>query len=122
MRKIMLAAAMLSMAGCATYKNDNKPLYEYPGIQSQIENYYDDNATEDDWVCGAVQMDTIDDSKVVAQSPTQVKMAITYFFTAFAPDPLRLGDNCQGFNTRFFTFNRTADGGLTLASMTGSQH
>ena len=45
-------------------------------------------------------------------------MAITYFFTAFAPDLLRLGDNCQGFNTRFFTFNRTADGGLTLASMT----
>ena len=95
MRKIMLAAAMLSMAGCATYKNDNKPLYEYPGIQSQIENYYDDNATEDDWVCGAVQMDTIDDSKVVAQSPTQVKMAITYFFTAFAPDPLRLGTTAR---------------------------
>jgi hypothetical protein len=84
MRKIMLAAAMLSMVGCAAYKNDNRPLYDYPGIQSQIENYYDDNATEDDWVCGAVQMDTIDDSKVVAQSPTQVKMAITYFFTAFA--------------------------------------
>ena len=137
MRKIVLVAAILSVGGCATYRKDNQPLQEYPGIQSQIETYYDANATEDDWVCDSVEMETIDDSKVVNQSPTQVKMAVTYYFKAFAAEPGRGGDycqgfnrigsshrvqaHCQGFNTRFFTFDRKADGGLRLASMSGPQ-
>ncbi len=121
MRKIVLVAAILSVGGCATYRKDNQPLQEYPGIQSQIETYYDANATEDDWVCDSVEMETIDDSKVVNQSPTQVKMAVTYYFKAFAAEPGRGGDYCQGFNTRFFTFDRKADGGLRLASMSGPQ-
>ena len=121
MRKIMLAAAILSMAGCATYKNDNKPLYEFPGIQSQIENYYDDNATEDDWVCGAVQMDHRRQQS--GQPVTDAGEDGDYLLLhRLRPRSAPSGDNCQGFNTRFFTFDRTADGGLTLASMTGPQH
>lgn len=120
MRRIIWVAAMLSLSGCATYKNDNKPLSEFPGIQSQIMNYYDNNATEEDWYCDAVQMQTIDDSKVTNQSPTQVKMAVTYYFTSLDEEPGRGGEHCQGFNTRFFTFDRSA-GGLTLASMSGPQ-
>lgn len=121
MRRIILAAAILSVSGCATYKNDNKPLSEFPGIKSQIMNFYDNNATEDDWYCDAVQMQTIDDSKVTNQSPTQVKMAVTYYFTSLDEDAGRGGEQCQGFNTRFFTFDRGA-GGLTLVSMSGPQH
>ena len=43
--------AFVTLAGCAEYKAENPALTEYPGIQSQIENFYDANATEDDWFC-----------------------------------------------------------------------
>ena len=48
--------AFMVLAGCAEYKAQNPALTEYPGIQSQIENFYDANATEDDWFCDSPQM------------------------------------------------------------------
>jgi hypothetical protein len=121
MRWMVMLGAALGVASCAEYKAENKPLTEFPGIQAQIENYYDANATEDDWFCDAVQMDTVDASKIVNQSPTQVRMAITYYFSSFDESQRRGGNQCQGFNTRFFTFDRGADGALTLVSMSGAQ-
>ena len=72
--------AFVALAGCAEYKAENPALTEYPGIQSQIENFYDANATEDDWICDSPQMNTIDKSQVVSQSATQVRIAVTYYF------------------------------------------
>ena len=54
--------AFVVLAGCAEYRAENPALTQYPGIQSQIENFYDANATEDDWVCDTPQMNTIDKS------------------------------------------------------------
>ena len=45
--------AFVTLAGCAEYKAENPALTEYPGIQWQIENFYDANATEDDWAATA---------------------------------------------------------------------
>jgi hypothetical protein len=118
---LVILVVTLGVASCAEYKAANGPLTEFPGIQAQIQNYYDDNATEEDWVCDEVQMENITASKVVAQSPTQMKLAVTYYFTSFDESPRRGGDECQGFNTRFFTFDRNADGSLRLQSMSGSQ-
>ena len=79
--------ALAACTGCAEYRAENPALTQYPGIQSQIENFYDANATEDDWVCDTPQMNTIDKSQVVSQSATQVRMAITYFFQSSTLSP-----------------------------------
>jgi hypothetical protein len=116
------AAGLATLGGCAAYRAENKPLSEFPGIQQQIENYYDANATEDDWECPEVQMNGIDKTKVVKQTAAQTTMAVTYYFQSFDVSAGQGGDECQGFNTRFFTFDKGPGGGqLTLVSMTGPQ-
>ena len=117
----VVGMGLTALAGCAHYRAENEPLYQYSGIEQQIKNYYNNNATEGDWSCPEVQMDSIDKTKVVQQSSTQVRMAVTYYFTSFDESPGRGGDRCQGFNTRFFTFDKGANNQLSLVSMTGSQ-
>ena len=107
------------VAGCAYYKAENKPLSEYPGIKSQIENFYDANATENDWTCDSPQLNTIDKSQVVSQSATHVRIAVTYYFQSSVLSPRQGGNRCQGFNTRFFTFDKGA-GGQLLGDAFGS--
>ncbi|MFO1071436.1 MAG: hypothetical protein U1E17_01765 [Geminicoccaceae bacterium] len=119
-RPLALAACMLATS-CAHYKAENKPLYAYPGIQAQIENYYDDNAVEDDWECTDVQMDNINDSKVVKDTGSQVKIAVNYYFSSADESQRQGGNQCQGFETRYFTFDKSANGQLTLTGMSGSK-
>ena len=113
--------AFVALAGCAEYKAENPALTEYPGIKSQIENFYDANATENDWTCDSPQLNTIDKSQVVSQSATQVRIAVTYYFQSSVLSPQQGGNQCQGFNTRFFTFDKGAGGQLSLVSMSGAQ-
>ena len=58
MRILIMTVAALSLAGCAHSQKENPALAEFPGAQGQIENFYNDNATEDDWSCPEVQMNT----------------------------------------------------------------
>ena len=113
--------AFVTLAGCAEYKAENPALTEYPGIQSQIENFYDANAIEDDWACDSPQMQGIDRSKVVGQTASQVRMAIAYYFRSTALQEGQGADYCQGFNTRFFTFDKGPGGQLSLVKMSGPQ-
>jgi hypothetical protein len=109
------------LAGCAAQQAENHALGQFPGIEAQIQGFYDDNATEDDWVCTEVDLDTIDKSQVVSENAEQMVIAVTYFFTSDDLSPGRGGNQCQGFNTRFFTFNKGPGGQLSLASMSGPQ-
>lgn len=115
-------AAMLS--ACAAeqqmMKEDLGPLAQYPGVQQQIKNLYDNNATEDDWTCDMVQMNSITRARTVSETPSTLKVAVTYEFQESDAGGRRSGLQCQGFNTRFFTFSR-AGGGLSLESMSGPQ-
>ena len=113
--------AFVTLAGCAEYKAENPALTEYPGIQSQIENFYDANAIEDDWACDSPQMQAIDRSEVVGQTASQVRMAIAYYFRSTALQEGQGADYCQGFNTRFFTFDKGSGGQLSLVKMSGPQ-
>ena len=113
--------ALVALTGCAEYKAENPALTAYPGIEAQIENFYDANATEDDWTCSEVEMDNIDKSQVVSQAGQQVRMAVTYFFISDDESVGRGGDQCRGFNTRFFIFNKNPGGQLSLVSMSGPQ-
>ena len=102
-------------------QGENQPLTEFPGIQAQIKNFYDDNATEDDWFCDEVEMDTVDASKVVNQSPTQVKLAVTYYFSSFDESPGRGGETVSGLQHALLHLRSRCDGALTLVSMSGAQ-
>ena len=113
--------AFVTLAGCAEYKAENPALTEYPGIQSQIEKFYDANAIEDDWACDSPQMQGIDRSEVVGQTASQVRMAIAYYFRSTALQEGQGADYCQGFNTRFFTFDKGSGGQLSLVKMSGPQ-
>ena len=66
-------------------------------------------------------MNNIDKSQVVSQSATQIRVAVTYYFIVVRREPGRGGDQCQGFNTRFFTFDKGPGGQLSLVSMSGPQ-
>lgn len=121
MRVMPVVLIAVGLAGCAEYKAENPALAAYPSIQGQIQSFYDANATEDDWTCTEVQLDTIDKSKVARQTADQVVIAVTYFFTSFDESTRDGGEQCQGFNTRFFTFDKGAGGQLSLVAMTGPQ-
>ncbi len=122
MRKpAIIALAFAGLVGCAAYKKETATLTTYPGIASQIEQYYNANATEDDWTCNEVQLDTIDKTKVARQTPNQVVIAVTYYFNSFDESLSHGGAQCQGFNTRFFTFDKGTGNQLSLVSMTGPQ-
>jgi len=121
MRVVPILMVTAGLAGCAAYQAENPALTEFPGIQAQIQGFYDDNATEDDWTCNEVQLDTIDKSKGARQTATQVVIAVTYYFSSFDESMRQGGAQCQGFNTRFFTFDKGAGGQLSLVSMTGPQ-
>ena len=91
------------------------------GTQSQIEVLYNANATEDDWVCNSLQINTIDKSQMVSQSTTQVRIAVTYYFQSSVLSPRQGGNQGQGVNTRFFIFDTGLSGQLSLVSMSGVQ-
>ena len=114
-------AGLAALAGCAHQQAENPALGQFPGIQAQIESFYNDNATEDDWTCNEVELDSIDKSKVASQSSGQVVIAVTYYFSSFDEGPGSGGEQCQGFNTRFFTFDKGPGGQLSLVSMSGPQ-
>jgi hypothetical protein len=86
-----------------------------------MENFYDANATEEDWFCTEVQMDSIDKTQVVRRTASQVRMAVAYYFVSDDLSPGQGGNQCQGFNTRFFTFATGPSNQLTLVSMSGPQ-
>ena len=116
------AIGLLALAACTGCggSGPNPALTQYPGIHEQIENFYDANATEDDWVCDTPQMDTIDKSQVVSQSATQVRIAVTYYFqsnSCAGPG----AHQYQGFNTRFFTFDEGSGRPLSLVAVAGPQ-
>jgi hypothetical protein len=118
---IVAALGFAVLGGCAQYRAENEPLQQYSGIEQQMQNFYDANATEEDWSCNEVQMDSIDKTKVVSRTPSQVRMAVTYYFVSDDLSPDRGGNQCQGFNTRFFTFDTGPNNQLTLVSMSGPQ-
>jgi hypothetical protein len=120
-RVIVAALGLAVLGGCAHDRAENEPLYQYSGIQQQMQNFYDANATEEDWFCIEVDMDSIDKTQVVSRTPSQVKMAVSYYFMSDDLSPRQGGDMCQGFNTRFFTFAAGPDNQHTLVSMSGPQ-
>lgn len=113
--------ALSALAGCAAQQAQNGAIEQYPSMKQQIENLYNANATEEDWFCPEVDIASINKSQVVSETPTQVKVAVTYNFEPSDQGPGGLGNHCRGFGTRYFTFDKGPGGQVSLVSMTGPQ-
>ena len=118
---ILGLAACGALGACAHAGGGSGALAAYPGAAGQIEQFYDANATERDWYCNDVQLDNVDQAKLVSQNEQQLVLAVTYFFSPVDPTSRLNRDQCQGFNTRFFTFAKEPGGALSLIAMSGSQ-
>ena len=119
---VLLAAALL--AGCGggggAGRGRDDALARYPGTQEQIQAYYRSQGSgEPGSNCGRGAIERIEGSRVVSDTPVEVVLAVTYRFTG---SPIGgSGQGCAGTNTRYFTFDREADGRLTLALMADEQ-
>jgi hypothetical protein len=116
-----LVLGSLAVAGCTT--SAALPP-EYQSVGPQVMSYYNGRAMEMNAACPNPRMDTITASRVVEESPEQVRMDIRYHWT----DESRVRDlgnggsvlQCGDFSTRTFTFERNGNG-LTLVDMSGEQ-
>jgi hypothetical protein len=116
---VVMSGLLLALTGCAANREAATLLDQYPGVQQQIAQYYNANASEEGFGCNAVTLDNITHAKVVRETSSQLVLAINYFFISEFGGG-RLGPGCEGFGTRIFTFDR-ANGGYSLVGMTGEQ-
>ena len=132
MRRLAVAA-LLTLAACSW---QGPPLAGYPGLQWKVISYYDNRAMERNAACPLPRMDAVQ-AKVVDETPTQVVMNVRYHWfddsqsshegRRFPGMPFPgvgaggvLG-YCNDWGERTFTFTKTSQGGLEVASMTGPQ-
>ena len=111
------AAALLAGCGGGEVSHGAEDaLARYPGTREQIHAYYRSQGSgEPGFNCGRGQIERIEGSRLVSDLPVEVVLAVTY---RFAATPLGAsGEGCVGTSTRYFTFDREADGRLTLAVM-----
>jgi hypothetical protein len=110
--------AALLVTGCATLDQADPILAKYPGIKTQITNYYDDKAVEDDWSCKQTDMQGIEKVQVIQDTPQTLVVGVHY---SFQPEEGgRFDGGCNGFGTRVFTFTK-AGAGYSLEHMSGLQ-
>ncbi|MFO1047770.1 MAG: hypothetical protein U1E52_07710 [Geminicoccaceae bacterium] len=108
----------LWLAGCggttSTTPAGQDGLARYPEAEAQIRAYYASQGSgEPQHACGRGQIERIDASRIYADRPIEVIFEVDYRFTASGSG----GAPCAGVARRWFTFDREADGRLSLAEM-----
>jgi hypothetical protein len=125
----LVAATAFGLAACAKMEAEEKAadpslqgvrtsLSQYPGAKEEFESYYEDHGAEGDYSCGPVDIGDITRVSKLAETSTQVRLAIHYEFTSETLDGSQSEYCAHGFNTRIVTYDK-AGAGVTLASMTG---
>ena len=117
----MLALFLLA-AGC-DYKGP--AVAGYPGLQNQIQWYYDNNALEQNATCTQPRMRSVTRAQIVDETAGQVVMTISYYWLdegqldfdrgGFVPAAGAFFQRCNGFAERNFTFTKMTDGSLQRA-------
>ena len=112
---VMGTVAGLTMA-VATAHAGTEALDGYAGAKDQIMSYYAANAREGAGNCGAGQMTSIGDAKVIESAGDKVVLAVDYGYSATAEaDPTA----CTGTSQREFTLTK-AGSGYEVTGMTGN--
>jgi hypothetical protein len=93
---------------------DTAGLARYPEAEAQILAYYASQGSgEPQANCGRGKIERIEGSRIYADRPIEVIFEVDYRFEATG----RGGALCDGAARRWFTFDREADGHLSLAEM-----
>ena len=89
-------------------------LARYPEAEAQILAYFASQGSgEPRHACGRGRIERIDASRIYADRPIEVIFEVDYSFTASGSG----GAPCARVARRWFTFDREADGRLSLAEM-----
>ena len=120
--EIALAAALI-LAGCA--QQPSPVLQANPDLAPRLRAYYDAHGIEKYSGCNRVVMHDVSSAEVVGETPTELKLKVTYVygipdgFVVEEGDPLMpMGEDCSGEATRDFTLAKTPTG-LHVLAMTG---
>lgn len=93
-----------------------------PGLQWQVQSFYDGRAMERHATCPNPRLQTIARTEVVEETPERVVMRLRYYWFDDSQDD-EIGEHsvvrCQGWGERSFTFARAGDGRLTVVAMSG---
>jgi hypothetical protein len=123
-RFLCMAACIGALAGC---NYQGPALAGYPGLQLQVQNYYDARAWEENATCLAPRMQAVTQTEILEDTPERILMRLRYYYQddQFGPDdsdfvvgnPFR----CRGFADRTFEFVKRADGTAQVVGMSGPQ-
>lgn len=116
MRKSILTLATLAGAAIALPALAAVSLDQYPGTEEQIRNHFRDHFGQASANCGRGQINDISDATIVNDTPQQVTMQVSYSFSASS---LQNTNTCSGSRDATVTFDKQADGNLTLDRMSG---
>ena len=75
--RTVLLPVLLALAACG-YKGP--AVAGYPGLQNQIQWYYDSNALEQNATCTQPRMRSVTGAQVIGETPEQVVMNIRYYW------------------------------------------
>lgn len=121
--RLAVVAPLAALAACGWR---GPGLAGYPGLQWDVVGFYGGRAMEANARCPNPRITTITHAEVVEEDSERVVMELRYRWV----DDTQTVDSgasggskivCQGWGERRFTFDRRSDGGLEVASMTGSQ-
>ena len=124
----IVVALILPAAGC---NYQGPAVAGYPGLQNEIQWYYDSNALEQNATCTQPRMRSVTSAQVIDETKEIVVMRISYYWLdegqldfdrgGFVPGPGIAFQRCNGFAERTFTFTKLTDGSLGVRSMSGPQ-
>lgn len=116
--RLFMAAGALAFLGplAGQALADDGALAKYTGAKEQIISYYHTNAREGAGNCGAGNITSIGDAKVVADSGDNVVVAVKYTYSATPTASNTV--TCSGDAMRDFTLGKSGSG-YVVTGMTG---
>ena len=126
----MKRLGLLLLSALAACSWQGPSLAGYSGLQWKVESFYGNHALERNAACPLPRMDAVQ-AKIVDETPTTVVMNVRYHWyddtqSSDSSDLFPGGGSgvlgyCNDWGERTFTFTKTSQGGLQVASMTGPQ-
>lgn len=121
-----VALGLATLAGCAARNPDQLP--DFQPLQRQIRDFYRDRAWERNATCLSPEMLSVNEAKVVQETPDQLLLEVRYGFDDFQygrsgrgfGDTLG-GSDCFGGSQRTFVVAKVTGGGYSVVSMSGPQ-
>ena len=123
-RKLATVAGLAGLSPLLACNVPGPSLAGQPGLQWQVQSFYDGRAMERHATCPNPRMQTISRTEIVEDTPERVVMDIHYYWVDESQAIDVQGSSmttCRDWGDRTFTFAKTTGGGLEVVSMTGAQ-